>query len=105
MNRPPLITLPLLLLGLTLTALYGRVAAAPVAALSESEMLGCERRLTELGYWLSSADGRADESTVAAVTAFRRVQGYFNTGSPNAADLPALESATPLQAESGGGTR
>jgi N-acetylmuramoyl-L-alanine amidase len=101
MSHPLLTTLPLLLLGLTLTAFDGQ-AAAPVAALSESGMLGCERRLLELGYWVESPDGRADDSTEAAITAFRRVQGYFNTGRPNADDLPALESAKPLSAEPGG---
>ncbi len=101
MNRQSLITLPLLGLGLTLLAFGGR-AAAPAAALSVSEMLGCERRLLDLGYWIVSPDGRVDESTVAAITAFRRVQGYFNTGRPNADDLPALENAKPLSAEPGG---
>lgn len=101
MNRPPFITLPLLLLGLTLMAFDGR-AATPAAALSVSEMSGCERRLLELGYWIESPDGRVDESTVAAITAFRRLHGYFNTGRPNADDLHALVSAKPLSAEPGG---
>jgi len=91
----------LLLLGLTLPAFDGR-AAAPAGALSESQMLDCERRLLDLGYWVESPDGRADESTVAAITAFRRVQGYFNIGRPNSADLPALEGARPLSADPGG---
>ncbi len=101
MNRSSLTTLWLILLGLALTAFDGR-AAPPAAALSGPEMLGCERRLLELGYWIESPDGRVDNSTVAAITAFRRVHGYFNTGHPNTADLPALESAKPFSAAPGG---
>lgn len=68
----------------------------PQAELSAAQLLNCERRLRELGYWVETADGGLDDSMLAAIKAFRRVNGYKNLGQPNAADLPALESAKTL---------
>ena len=65
--------------------------------LYETELLDVEMRLQELGYWTGDVDGRFDERTSAAIAAFRRINGYENSGAPNAADLAALGKATPLK--------
>lgn len=64
--------------------------------LSAAELLGCKSKLHTLGYWIETNDSRLDESTEAAIKAFRRITGYWNFGPPNALDLPALERAKPL---------
>jgi len=87
----------LLLLGLLTLTASGR-SLEPPADLSESQMLNCEFRLRDLGYWIETIDGRPDDSTLAAITAFRRINGYENLGPPNVTDLPALEKARPLMA-------
>jgi lipoprotein-anchoring transpeptidase ErfK/SrfK len=94
----------LLLLGLSLTAAPAG-ARAPAGRLTPSQMLACERRLLELGYWVETPDGVEDESAVSAITAFRRVSGYVNTGRPNEADLRALGEAKPLVTDASGGAR
>jgi lipoprotein-anchoring transpeptidase ErfK/SrfK len=94
----------LLLLGLSLAASAAR-AQESAGRLTRPRMLACERRLLELGYWVETPDGMEDESADAAITAFRRVNGYVNTGRPNASDLRALDVAKPLAADSSGGAR
>lgn len=96
-RRLPLFTLALCLLWQAAPAR----ADEPPAALKGADLMVCERRLRALGYWIEAADGRLDDSTIAAIAAFRRVNGYVNLGYPNAADLPALERAKPLRARAG----
>jgi hypothetical protein len=83
-------------LAIGLAVLNARAQGTSQPSLSESQLLNCERRLLELGYWVEAADGRFDDSTLVAIKAFRRLSGYRNPGPPNAADLRALEHARPL---------
>jgi hypothetical protein len=95
-------------LAIALCLLWSAAAARandPPAALTGADLLVCERRLRALGYWIEAADGRLDDSTLAAITAFRRVNGYRNPGVPNAADLPVLLRAKPLRAQAGKAAR
>lgn len=79
-----------------LTATARRVTGESVTGLSASQVLHCERTLQGLGYWIESADGKFDDSTLSAIKAFRRINGYSNAGQPNVADLTALEKAKPF---------
>src|SRR5215213_742899 len=95
-------------LAIALCILWPTAAARanePPSPLIGADLLVCERRLRALGYWIEAADGRLDDSTLAAISAFRRVNGYPNLGGPNAADLPALERAKPLRARAGKAAR
>src|SRR5205809_992454 len=47
---------------------------------SGPEVLALQRKLTELGYWLGTPDGRYGESTGHAVTAFQKVTGLDRDG-------------------------
>lgn len=92
-----LVAIILILGHSTLTTSAQKLISPP--ELSASQLLSCERKLRELGYWVETADGVLDDSTLAAIRAFRRVSGYKNLGQLNAADLPALENAEPLMSK------
>jgi peptidoglycan hydrolase-like protein with peptidoglycan-binding domain len=87
-----------LVLGVTMSSVLAQTSARS-AKLSEPELLNCKRKLQALGYWIETPDGRLDESTLAAIKAFRRINGYWNVGQPNTFDLPALLRARPLKAK------
>lgn len=53
-----------------------------------------EQMLANLGYWITSVDGRADSSTRHAVVAFQKVEGMKRTGVLNTAVVEALRNAT-----------
>ena len=48
--------------------------------LTRDESTEAEFQLASLGYWLNKADGRWDESTRHALTAFQKVEGLPRTG-------------------------
>jgi N-acetylmuramoyl-L-alanine amidase len=98
MNNLPIIKLPLVILGLLALIASGRSPDSP-ADLSRSQMLNCELRLRDLGYWIETIDGKPDDSTLAAIKAFRRINDYENLGQPNGTDLPALDKTRPLTAK------
>jgi len=58
-----------------------------------ADMLEVEKLLSKLGYWVLRADGKPDESTRHAITAFQKVEGRKRTGTMSAADLKALRAA------------
>ena len=70
--------------------ILGIAASAAGQKLTKAEMLTAEKRLVELGYWLTKPDGVADASTRHAVTAFQKVEGRKRTGILRRADFEAL---------------
>lgn len=95
----------ILILSLVSIVLLGTCAGQNVnntTELYETEFLDVETRLQDLGYWVGDVDGRFDESTSAAIAAFRRVNGYENYGAPNAADLAPLTKGSPLKLQGTG---
>lgn len=68
-------------------------AAGPAYA-QRAVRLEAEKKLAELGYMLTKADGVADASTKHAVTAFQKVEGLKRTGVINATLLESLRSAS-----------
>jgi len=56
-------------------------------------LLEVERLLSQLGYWITRADGVPDASTHHAIMAFQKVEGRKRTGTMSAADLQALRVA------------
>lgn len=57
------------------------------------EVLALQRRLTELGFWLGTPDGRYGESTKHAVTAFQKAQGIGRDGVAGSSTQAALARA------------
>jgi hypothetical protein len=47
---------------------------------SKVDMLEAERRLSDLGYWITRVDGKADASTRHAIVAFQKVERLRRTG-------------------------
>jgi lipoprotein-anchoring transpeptidase ErfK/SrfK len=64
----------ILAVGLTLF-----VGTAPLFAQKVS-VLEAEKKLSELGYWITKVDGRMDVSTRHAITAFQKVERLKRTG-------------------------
>ena len=62
------------------------------AGLTRSEMIEAERRLSELGYWTGTIDGRLDEGTTAAVIAFQKWEGREITGKLTVSELEAIRN-------------
>jgi peptidoglycan hydrolase-like protein with peptidoglycan-binding domain len=50
------------------------------SGISKKDLLEAELRLSELGYWILKADGKADASTKQAIIAFQKVEGLKRTG-------------------------
>lgn len=65
-----------------------------------AEVLALQQRLTELGYWLGTPDGRYGTSTEHAVTALQKAAGIRRDGVAGPATLDALDTATRLRPRS-----
>jgi L,D-transpeptidase catalytic domain/Putative peptidoglycan binding domain len=74
-------------------------AVAPVAFGQKMSMLEIERRLNDLGYWITKVDGRSDASTRQAIIAFQKVERRKRTGLLNASDMALLQNASRPQAK------
>lgn len=74
----------------SLMALFQPAAAIPPG---KPNLREAERLLSDMGYWLTKADGVADASTRHAITAFQKVEGLKRTGTLNAATMAALRKA------------
>jgi cell wall hydrolase len=61
---------------------------------SGPDVLALQRRLSDLGYWLGSPDGRYGSSTAHAVTAFQKVSGLGRDGVAGPVTRQALQRAT-----------
>jgi hypothetical protein len=59
-----------------------------------AEVLALQQRLTELGYWLGTADATYGSLTVQAVLAFQKANGLGRDGIAGPATLAALETAS-----------
>jgi hypothetical protein len=55
-----------------------------------------QARLSELGYWLGTADGRYGQLTRQAVMAFQKAQGLGRDGVAGPATITALQAAPPI---------
>src|SRR3954469_10698815 len=60
---------------------------------SGPEVLALQRKLSDLGYWLGTPDGRYGSSTTHAVTAFQKVAGLDRDGVAGPRTLRALDQA------------
>lgn len=87
-------TRKLAVLLLTVCVVAGTATAGGRAkAISRVDLLDAERRLEELGYWLSRADGLWDATSRHALVAFQKVEGLEPTGRLSKAVLERLRSA------------
>jgi hypothetical protein len=62
------------------------------AALTRAEIIEAERKLSELGYWTGSVDGRLDEGTASALIAFQKWEGREITGKLTLRELEAIRN-------------
>jgi len=60
--------------------------------LTRAQISEAERRLTELGYWAGSVDGRLDEGTASALIAFQKWEGREITGKLTIRELEAIRN-------------
>jgi hypothetical protein len=70
---------------------------------SGPEVLALQRRLSDLGYWLGTPDGRYGSSTEHAVTAFQKLAGLGRDGVAGPATMRALDHATRPRPRAGSG--
>jgi len=71
------------------------IAGAPQkkrALLTRAQIIEAERRLSELGYWTGPVDGRLDEGTKSALTAFQKWEGREITGKLTLEELEAIRN-------------
>jgi len=64
------------------------------AGLSVAQIKEAEQRLSELGYWTGPVDGRLDDGTRAAVTAFQKWEGREITAKLTREELEAIRNGT-----------
>ena len=96
-----LITVTLLLVS-TSVNLSAQQSRSRQTSLTRAETLESERRLSDLGYWTGTIDGRIDPATRSALIAFQKWQGRPLTGQLTAAELDAIRtSEAPRARESG----
>jgi len=70
---------------------------------SGPEVLALQRKLTDLGYWLGTPDGRYGSSTVHAVTAFQKLAGLDRDGVAGPQTLRVLDHASRPRPRAGSG--
>jgi lipoprotein-anchoring transpeptidase ErfK/SrfK len=63
-------------------------------AQSRPQVLEAEKLLSNLGYWISKVDGKADASTRHALIAFQKVEKRKRTGVLTTGELKALRAAS-----------
>lgn len=68
--------------------------AASGGELEAARLFEAEKALSSLGYWVENVDGKADASTVHAITAFQKVEGLKRTGKLSEDVLNALRFAS-----------
>jgi hypothetical protein len=69
-------------------------ATAQVAFGQKMSLLEVEKRLSDLGYWITKVDGKRDDSTRQAIIAFQKVEGRKRTGALSVGDLALLQAAS-----------
>jgi len=77
-----------------IAVLLGLAALAPGAFGQKMSTLEVERRLNDLGYWITKVDGKSDDSTRQAIIAFQKEEGRKRTGVLTAADMELLKTAS-----------
>src|SRR5215510_1582572 len=79
----------------TLVSIIVTVAAfSPSVFGQKQNMLEIEQRLSDLGYWITKVDGKADDSTRQAIIAFQKVEGRKRTGVMSQGDMELLRNAS-----------
>ncbi len=63
-------------------------------AQTSKQVLEAEKLLSDLGYWVLKVDGKVDDSTKHALTAFQKVEKRKRTGVLNENELNALRKAS-----------
>lgn len=79
-------------------------STTPSTSPSDPELADRQQRLTDLGYWLGTVDGRFGSLTAHAVTAFQKAEGLSRTGQLDTATVDRLTIAATPPARSDGGT-
>jgi lipoprotein-anchoring transpeptidase ErfK/SrfK len=69
-------------------------ALSPAVFGQKQNMLEIEQHLSDLGYWITKVDGKADDSTRQAIIAFQKVERRKRTGVMSAADMESLRNAS-----------
>lgn len=83
----------LLLIFLILVATEKVVGQSQKAELTQAEVLEAEQLLNNLGYWTGAIDGKLDNASRHAVTAFQKVERRKRSGSLTRTELEALRAA------------
>ena len=60
----------------------------------ESLIPEAEKLLADLGYWIKKVDGKKNDSTYHAITAFQKVEGRRRTGVITQKELDAMRLAS-----------
>lgn len=80
------------------------ILTASAATMAQKvSMVEAEKRLSELGYWITKTDGRTDASTRHAIMAFQKVEGLKRTGVLTPAVYEKLMAASTPTAKYDGG--
>lgn len=72
------------------------------SSLTRKQTRDAERRLSELGYWTGTIDGRFDPASRSALIAFQKWHGRPVTGLLTPAELVAIGTSTPPTARESG---
>ena len=83
----------LCVIAFVLFALSTSTASAAELRQKPPDVLEIETLLSNLGYWITKVDGKADASTRHAIIAFQKVERMKRTGVIGQADLEALRFA------------
>ena len=70
--------------------------------LTRAETKEAERRLSDMGYWTGTVDGRIDPATKSALIAFQKWEGRQITGRLTPDELEAIRTSAPPKAREAG---
>jgi peptidoglycan hydrolase-like protein with peptidoglycan-binding domain len=75
------------------TVINAQAQRAKTLPMTTAEVLEAEQRLSDLGYWTGTVDGKFDSSTRHALVAFQKVERRQLTGQLTREELTALREA------------
>jgi peptidoglycan hydrolase-like protein with peptidoglycan-binding domain len=87
---------------LAASAQAGTSETRSAAQLRAAKIKEAEQLLSNLGYWITSVDGKPDDSTRQGIIAFQKVNGMKRTGVLNDTLLQTMREATRPVAKHGG---
>jgi hypothetical protein len=91
-----------LLLISTLSIASAQQSSTLHTSLKRAEIREAERRLSDLGYWTPTVDGRFDLAAKSALIAFQKWEGRAITGELTLGELEAIRSSAPPKARETG---